>query len=81
MMLCGLSCVPGIAKNQPELNFQNALPHGSRGVIEETPKTIPKTKSPPTLIPCAPEFILIRTPKLGSASVTFQDLGEELGRP
>ena len=35
----------GIAKNHPYL--QNALPHGPRGVTEETPKTIPKTTSPP----------------------------------
>ena len=33
----------GIAKNQPELYLQNALPHGPQGVTEE----IPQTKSLP----------------------------------
>ena len=28
----------GIAKNHPKLHLQNSLPHGPRGVTEETPK-------------------------------------------
>ena len=34
-----------IAKNHPKPYLQNALPHGPRGVTEETSKTIPKKKN------------------------------------
>ena len=44
----------GIAKNHPKLYLQNALPHGPRGVTEETPKSHLKNKtSSKTRIPMA----------------------------